>query len=64
MPKLFILIVQVERRVRDMVNVKRLNSDSPVNLKSTLLDYNFLKLSWEKFFLVMNLYLSNGLIID
>ena len=41
--KLFTLIVQVERWVRDMVNVKRLNSDSPVNLKSTLLDYNFLK---------------------
>ena len=46
--KFFTLIVQIERWVRDVVNVKRLHSDSLVNLKSTLLDYNLLKVSWEK----------------
>ena len=46
--KFFTLIIQTERWVREVVNVKRLNSDSLVNLKSTLLEYNMLKVSWEK----------------
>ena len=45
--KFFNLIVQVEKWVRDVVSVKQLKSDSLVNLKAKLLDYNLLKLSWQ-----------------
>ena len=46
--KFFKLIMQIEKWLRDIVSIKYLKSDTLVNLKARLLDYNLLKASWNK----------------
>lgn len=48
--KFYIIFLQIERWVRNIVSTSNLNSDTLVNLKTRILDYRLLQLSWEKLF--------------
>ena len=46
--KFFTIMVQVERWVRDIVDVGNLQADTLINLKEKLIHYRLLRVSWEK----------------
>ncbi len=46
--RFFLLIVQIERWARELVDMDNLKSDTLVKLKEKLLHYQLLRVSWEK----------------